>query len=60
MLTLLNCIDYDKFKWKICGDLKVLGPLLGMQQGYTKYYCFLREWDRRDIILTIRKTILKI
>jgi hypothetical protein len=35
MHTLLNCIAYDKFKWKICGDLKVLGLLLGMQQGYT-------------------------
>jgi hypothetical protein len=21
MRTLLNCIDYGKYKWKICGDL---------------------------------------
>jgi hypothetical protein len=48
MRTLLNCIDYDKFKWKICGDLKVLELLLGMQQGYTKYCCFLCEWDSHD------------
>jgi hypothetical protein len=48
MHTLLNRIDYDKFKWKICGDLKVLGLLLGMQQGYTKYCCCLCEWDSRD------------
>ena len=33
MHTLLNCIDYDKYKWKICGYLKVLGLLLDMQQG---------------------------
>jgi hypothetical protein len=32
-------------EWKICGDLKVLGLLLGMQQGYTKYCCLLCEWD---------------
>jgi hypothetical protein len=43
MHTLLKCIDYDKFNWKICGDLKVLGLLLGMQQGYTKYCCLLCE-----------------
>jgi hypothetical protein len=48
MHTLRNCIDYDKFKWKIFGDLKVLGLLLGMQQGYTKYCCFLCEWDSRN------------
>jgi hypothetical protein len=48
MCTLLNCNDCDMFKWKICGDLKVLGLLLGMQQGYTKYCCFLRVWDSCD------------
>ena len=32
----------------ICGDLKVVAILLGMQQGYTKYCCFLCEWDSRD------------
>jgi hypothetical protein len=48
MHALLNCIDYDKFKWKICGELKVLVLLLGMQQGYTKYCCLLCEWDSRN------------
>ena len=48
MHTLLNCIDYDKYKWKIFGDLKVLGLLLGMQQGYTKHCCLLCEWDSHN------------
>jgi len=39
---------YDKFKWKLCGDLKVVALLLGMQLGYTKYCCFLCEWDSQD------------
>ena len=39
---------YDEFKWKLCGDLKVVVPLLGMKLGYTKYCCFLCEWDSRD------------
>jgi hypothetical protein len=29
----------------ICGDLKVLCMLLGQQAGYTKYPCFICEWD---------------
>jgi len=30
------------------GDLKVAVLLLGMHLGYTKYCCFLCEWDSRD------------
>jgi len=45
---LLGKIKYDEFKWKLCGDLKVVALLLGMQLRYTKYCCFLCEWERRD------------
>ena len=38
---LLGKFKYDKFKWKLCGDLKVVALLLGMQLGYTKYCCLL-------------------
>jgi len=48
MELLLGKIKYDEFKWKLCGDLKVVALLLGMQLGYTKYCCFLCEWDSRD------------
>jgi hypothetical protein len=48
MKLLLGKIKYDKFKWKSCGDLKVVALLLGMQLGYTKYCCFLCEWDSKD------------
>ena len=48
ILTLFNYIDYDKHKWKIRRDLKVMELLLGMQQGYTKRSCFLCELDSRD------------
>jgi hypothetical protein len=30
---LTEAINYDKFKWQICGDLKVIAYLLGLQQG---------------------------
>ena len=48
MKLLLGKFKYDEFKWKLCGDLKVMALLLGMQLGYTKYCCFLCEWDSRD------------
>lgn len=28
--SLLNSMDYDECKWKMCGDMKVLELLLGM------------------------------
>jgi len=48
MKLLLEKIKYDEFKWKLCGDLKVVALLLRMQFGYTKYCCFLCEWDSWD------------
>lgn len=33
--------------WKICCDLKIIALLMGMDLGYTKFRCFLCEWDRR-------------
>jgi len=47
MKILMEVINYDKFKWQICDDLKVIALLLGLQQVFTKYYCFICEWDSR-------------
>jgi len=44
---LMEAINYYKFKWQICGDLKVVALLLGLKQGFTKYCCFICEWDSR-------------
>jgi hypothetical protein len=48
MALLLKCINYKQHQWSICGDLKVIGLLLGMQSGYTKHSCFLCLWNSRD------------
>ena len=48
MKLLLGKINYDEFKWKLCGDLKFVALLLGMHLGYTKYCSFLCEWYSRD------------
>jgi len=53
MKILMEAINYDKFKWQICGDLKVIALLFGLQQGLTKYFCFICEWDSRaDLFIT--------
>jgi len=48
MKQLLQYLKYDTYKWNICADLKVVALLLGLQLGYTKFPCFLCEWDSRD------------
>jgi len=47
MNILLEAINYDKFKWQNFGDLKVIALLIGLQQGLTKYCCFICEWGSR-------------
>lgn len=44
---LLDKVEYEKYMWDVCGDFKMLGFLLGMQGGYTKYSCFLCLWNSR-------------
>ncbi|KAI6646990.1 hypothetical protein LOD99_8989 [Oopsacas minuta] len=44
---LLLKINYAEFNWQLCGDFKMLGFLLGLQGGYTKYSCFLCLWNSR-------------
>jgi len=48
MKLLLGKIKYDEYKWKLCGDLKVVALLPRMQLSYTKYCCFLCKWDSWD------------
>ncbi|XP_076053032.1 uncharacterized protein LOC143032339 [Oratosquilla oratoria] len=47
MDQLLSALNYNDHGWLICGDLKVVGLVLGLQGGYTKYPCFLCLWDSR-------------
>jgi len=43
----MDAINYDKFKWQISGDLKVIAILLELQQGFIEYCYFICEWDSR-------------
>ena len=46
---LLEAIKYSEYQWSLCGDLKVIGLLMGMQAGFTKYCCFLFLWASRAV-----------
>ena len=37
----------NKFKWQICVYIKATALLLGLQQIFTKYCCFIFEWYSR-------------
>ena len=49
MELLLEPIKYSEYQWILCGDLKVIGLLMDMQVGFTKYCCFLCLWDSRAV-----------
>ena len=52
MKLLLEKIQYIKYNCNICGNLKVTDRLLGLQRGYTKFCCYLCEWDGRGRNIT--------
>ena len=43
----LEKISYRQHQWIICVDLKMVGFLLRLQVGYTKFPCFLCLKDSR-------------
>ncbi|GBM18283.1 hypothetical protein AVEN_147410-1 [Araneus ventricosus] len=43
---MLSSIEYSKHSWHICADLKVIAVLVGLQAGYTKFFCFLCQWGQ--------------
>ncbi|GBL70619.1 hypothetical protein AVEN_141548-1 [Araneus ventricosus] len=48
LVIILTKLKYKDSGWTICRDLKMLSTLLGQQARYTKYPCFLCEWNCRD------------
>jgi hypothetical protein len=41
--VLVENVQCEKCNWNICGELKVIAVLFGLQLGYTKFCCFLCE-----------------
>lgn len=44
---ILEKLKYAEYHWPVIGDFKMVGFLMGMQGGYTKYPCHLCLWDSR-------------
>ena len=49
MKLLLEAINYNEYQWSLRVNLKVIGLLMGMQAGFTKYCYFLCLWDSRAV-----------
>ena len=49
MELLLEAIKYSEYQWSLSGDLKVIGLLMSMQAGFTKYCFFLCLRDSRAV-----------
>ena len=49
MQLLWEAMKYSEYQWSLCGDLNVIGLLMGMQAGFTKYCCFLCLYDSRAV-----------
>jgi hypothetical protein len=57
MKLLLEKTHYRKHNWNICGYLKVIALLLGLQLSYTKFCCILCEWaSRSENIITSKNS----
>jgi hypothetical protein len=48
MKMLLEKIQYEKYNWNICRELKAIVLLLGLQLGHTEFCCFFCESDIKD------------
>ena len=45
---LLSALWYDQYNWEVIGDFKMVTFLMGLQQGFTKFPCYLCLWDSRN------------
>ena len=43
----LDAIQYNEYKWYLCGNLKIISILIRLQEGFTKHCCFLCLWYSR-------------
>lgn len=48
MKLLLQKMKYSDHNWQVSGDFKLICLLLGQQLGFTKFSCFICEWNSRD------------
>lgn len=52
-------IKYIEHKWLLCGNLKIICMRFSQQQEYTKFPCYICEWDSRDKFWTQKQWPLR-
>ena len=45
---MLSALRYDQNNWEVIGNFKMVALLMGLQQGFTKFPCYLCLWDSRN------------
>ncbi|CAH0554542.1 unnamed protein product [Brassicogethes aeneus] len=45
--NILEAVNYNNHKWRLCCDLKMISLVCGLQGGYTKNMCFICLWNTR-------------
>lgn len=46
--VLLDYIQYEKFQWRVCADMKVVATIMGLPpSGWPRNMCFICLWDTR-------------
>ena len=48
---LLSALKYTQYNWEVIGDFKMVAFLMGLQEGFTKFPCYLCLWDSRNTAL---------
>ena len=52
---LLSALQYAQYNWEVIGDFKMVVFLMGLQGGFTKFPCYLCNWDSRSTALHYKK-----
>lgn len=55
MKMIFDNVNYARYMWDFCSDLKVIALVTGMQTGHTKFMCCLCEFDTRSKEHYVRK-----
>lgn len=46
--AIIMLTQYYDHKWRVCGDLKVVGVLMGLDENYVERQCFLCKWEPKE------------
>lgn len=48
---MLDTLKYEEYGCDVIGDYKMVAFLMGLQDSFIKFLCYLYFWDSGDIVL---------